>query len=66
MSFPLSRQRRIKLPAALAALVLLLVRAFKVLQVHWPRPVELLPAYVVGSLGAFWTIQRLMLMVEGA
>jgi len=50
---------------AFVALVLLLVRAFKVLQVHWPRAVELLPAYVVGSLGAFWTIQRVVLMVEG-
>jgi hydrogenase/urease accessory protein HupE len=47
------------------ALILLLVRAFKVLQVHWPRPVELLPAYAIGSLGAFWTIQRLVLMLEG-
>jgi hypothetical protein len=50
---------------AFVALVLLLVRAFEVLQVHWPRPLELAPAYVVGSLGAFWTIQRLVLMVEG-
>jgi len=50
---------------AFVALILLLVRAFKVLQVHWPRPAALLPAYVVGSLGAFWTIQRLVLMVEG-
>jgi len=50
---------------AFVALVLLMARAFKVLQVRWPRPVELLPAYVVGSLGAFWTIQRIALMVEG-
>jgi hypothetical protein len=50
---------------AFVALILLLVRAFKVLQVRWPRPVELAPAYVVGSLGAFWTLQRLVLMVEG-
>ncbi len=50
---------------AFVALILLMVRAFKVLEVHWPRSVELLPAYVVGSLGAFWTIQRLVLMVEG-
>jgi len=49
---------------AFVALILLLVRAFMALQVHWPRPVALLPAYVVGSLGAFWTIQRLMLMFE--
>jgi len=33
--------------------------------VHWPRALELAPAYVVGSLGAFWTIQRLMLMAAG-
>ena len=50
---------------AFVALILLLVRAFKVLQVHWPRSIELAPAYIVGSLGAFWTIQRLVLMVEG-
>jgi hypothetical protein len=50
---------------AFVALILLLVRAFKVLQVYWPRPVALLPAYAVGSLGAFWTIQRLVLMFEG-
>jgi hydrogenase/urease accessory protein HupE len=49
---------------AFVALILLLVRAFKVLQVYWPRPVALLPAYAVGSLGAFWTIQRLVLMFE--
>jgi hypothetical protein len=50
---------------AFVALVLLLVRAFKVLHVHWPRALALAPAYVVGSLGAFWTIQRIVLMVEG-
>ena len=50
---------------AFVALILLLHRAFKVLEVHWPRAVELAPAYVVGSLGAFWTIQRLLMMVEG-
>ena len=43
---------------AFVALVLALERAFRVLQVNWPRWVQLLPGYVVGSLGAFWTIQR--------
>jgi len=47
------------------ALILLLERAFRVLEFRWPRPVELLPAYAVGTLGAFWTIQRLALLVEG-
>jgi hydrogenase/urease accessory protein HupE len=50
---------------AFVAVILLMVRAFRVLEVHWPKPMELLPAYVVGSLGAFWTIQRLVMMVEG-
>jgi len=45
------------------ALVLLLARSFRTLQVRWPRPVELLPGYAVGSLGAFWTIQRLLILV---
>ncbi|MBL8415823.1 MAG: HupE/UreJ family protein [Propionivibrio sp.] len=50
---------------AFVALVLLLVRAFTVLRVQWPRLAELAPAYMVGSLGAFWTIQRAVLMMEG-
>jgi hypothetical protein len=45
------------------ALVLLLARSFRTLQVRWPRPVELLPGYAVGSLGAFWTIQRLFILL---
>ncbi len=51
---------------AFVALILLMRRAFKELEIRWPRWAELFPAYVVGSLGAFWTIQRLVLMVEGA
>lgn len=48
---------------AFVALVLLLARAFAVLRVRWPASMALAPAYVVGSLGAFWTIQRVVLMV---
>jgi hydrogenase/urease accessory protein HupE len=44
-------------------LVLLLERAFRALQIHWPRFVAALPAYVVGSLGAYWTIQRVAVML---
>jgi hydrogenase/urease accessory protein HupE len=47
------------------ALVLLLEQSFKVLDVRWPRRMELLPAYTVGSLGAFWTIDRLIAMAGG-
>lgn len=50
---------------AFVALVLLLVRSLDVLRMHWPRSLELAPAYVIGSLGAFWTLQRVVLMVEG-
>jgi hypothetical protein len=39
-----------------------LVRAFRVLELQWPRWAELLPGYAVGSLGAFWTIQRTVMM----
>jgi hydrogenase/urease accessory protein HupE len=47
-------------------LVLLLERTFRVLEVRLPRRLEALPAYTVGSLGAYWTIQRVMMMLGGA
>lgn len=50
---------------AFVALVLLLARAFRTLDVRWPRALELAPAYLIGSLGAFWTIQRVALMAVG-
>ncbi|MGH8068576.1 MAG: HupE/UreJ family protein [Candidatus Entotheonellia bacterium] len=46
--------------------VLLFERAFRVLEVRVPRAVEALPAYAVGSLGACWSIQRVMMMLGGA
>jgi len=42
--------------------VLLLERAFRNLEIRWPRWAELLPGYTVGSLGAFWAIQRTLVM----
>jgi hydrogenase/urease accessory protein HupE len=50
---------------AFVAMILLLVRAFKFLDMRWPLWVEWSPAYVIGSLGAFWTIQRVVMMVSG-
>jgi hypothetical protein len=47
-------------------LVLLLERAFRILEIRWPRWAEALPGYVVGSLGAFWTLQRVALLLGGA
>jgi hypothetical protein len=44
------------------AVVLLLERAVRFLNVHWPRAIELLPAYIVGSLAAFWTLERVVAM----
>jgi len=40
------------------ALILLMARAFRAVPIRWPRLVELMPAYAVGSMGAFWAIQR--------
>jgi hypothetical protein len=45
------------------ALVLAMVRSFRVLEVRWPRWVRALPGYTVGTLGAFWTIQRVALLI---
>ncbi len=48
------------------ALILLLERAFRILEVRWPRWAAALPGYTVGSLGAFWTVQRLAIMFGAA
>lgn len=47
------------------ALILLMLRAFRQLDIHWPRWAQLTPGYAVGSLGAFWTMQRVAIMVTG-
>ena len=47
------------------ALVLALERSFRVLEIRWPRWAQALPGYAVGSLGAFWTIQRVAMMIAG-
>jgi hypothetical protein len=44
-------------------LVLAMERSFRVLEVRWPRWVQALPGYTVGTLGAFWTIQRVALLI---
>jgi len=48
------------------ALILALERSFRTLEVRWPRWAQALPGYTVGSLGAFWTVQRLALLFGGA
>jgi len=45
------------------ALILLLARAFSTLQIRWPRWVEAAPAYAIGGLGAYWTIQRTLILL---
>jgi hypothetical protein len=42
-----------------------LERSFKVLEVRWPRLVQALPGYTVGSFGAYWTIQRVLILLTG-
>ena len=48
---------------AFVCLVLLLERSFRQLEIHWPRWVAHAPGYLVGSLGAFLTIQRVGMML---
>jgi len=45
--------------------ILLLERAFRLLEIHWPKLALRLPGYLVGTLGAFWTIQRLAILLRG-
>jgi hydrogenase/urease accessory protein HupE len=43
--------------------ILLLERSFRQLEIRWPRWAQALPGYTVGSLGAFWTIQRVAMLL---
>jgi hydrogenase/urease accessory protein HupE len=51
---------------AFVLLVILLERSFRTLEVRWPRWVEHFPGYAVGTLGAYWTIQRTLILLGGA
>ncbi len=44
-------------------LILGLERAFRTLEIRWPRSSQALPGYAVGSLGAYWTIQRTIVLL---
>jgi hydrogenase/urease accessory protein HupE len=46
-------------------IIVVLERSFRILEIRWPRWAQALPAYTVGGLGAFWTIQRVAIMVGG-
>jgi hydrogenase/urease accessory protein HupE len=46
-------------------LILAMERSFRVLEIRWPRWVQALPGYTVGTLGAFWTVQRLVVLLGG-
>jgi len=46
-------------------IVLALVWSFTTLQIRWPRFAHALPGYTVGCLGAYWTIQRTVIMIGG-
>ncbi len=47
---------------AFIALVLALRRAFRLMQIDWPRPLAAAPTCAIGVLGAAWTFQYAALM----
>lgn len=44
-------------------IALTLMDSFKTLEIRWPRWAEYLPGYSVGTLGAYWTIQRMAILL---
>ena len=50
---------------AFVGLFLLLGWSFRTLAIRWPRAMELVPGYAVGGLGAFWSIQRIAILLVG-
>ncbi|GIK85709.1 MAG: membrane protein [Betaproteobacteria bacterium] len=50
---------------AFVLVMLLLERAFRLLAIHWPAFLQRLPGYLVGTLGAYWTMQRVAILLRG-
>jgi len=49
---------------AFVLVVLLVAWSFRQLEFRWPEWSMVTPGYVIGALGAYWTIQRFLIMVE--
>ena len=45
------------------ALTFTLLASLRKMELHWPKWAEMVPGYAVGSLGAYWTIQRVAMML---
>ena len=43
--------------------VLALVHALRVFKIHWPRILDLIPRYAMGSVAALWTVQRIGILI---
>jgi len=50
---------------AFVFIALALAWSFRTLEVRWPRWALAIPGYTVGSLGAYWTIQRTVILFGG-
>lgn len=50
---------------AFVFIALALAWSFKTLAIRWPRWALAMPGYTVGSLGAYWTIQRTVILIGG-
>jgi hydrogenase/urease accessory protein HupE len=51
---------------AFIAVVLILERALRALQIRWPTQLRAAPVYLIGICGAYWTIERVYMMMIGA
>jgi hydrogenase/urease accessory protein HupE len=51
---------------AFVVLILLLARSFRQLEFRFPAWAAAAPSYAIGIAGAFWTIERLAIMIETA
>jgi len=59
------RKAEIRATFKFIVLMVRLERSFQQLEIRWPRWVAMVPGYVVGALGAFWTIQRTAMLFGG-
>jgi len=50
---------------AFVFLVLALLASLRRIEFRWPRWAAMVPGYTVGSLGTYWTLQRVAIMLTG-
>lgn len=51
---------------AFVLVILVLAWSYRTMEVRWPRRLELVPAYALGTIASFWTVDRVVRLLAGS